>query len=272
MKKLLYGVFCLAALASLGCAITDYPVITDTRGDFSGVIRTGHKAYVLPTSQVATLWSDGSDELFTTVYQNNYGDQKLYTFNNFDPSGSVLFLDQTYCDWRYDGPEVVRAWNPAQSNVDDPFDYEFFPDASGARSLSLLVSNSSRVGECGDGLFNGQKQALMGEFANLATTTWRGGNAYIVPMSADNFSITLFARSGASGSLPIFGQYTAFLNERLQMAIPVTPNARHELRWLQNWVSQNGSRFNATVSYGSLTATVDASALISGLNNNLNRF
>ncbi|MFN7964371.1 MAG: hypothetical protein U0V87_01615 [Acidobacteriota bacterium] len=167
---------------------------------------------------------------------------------------------------------MVRAWNPAQSNVDDPFDYEFFPDASGARSLSLLVSNSSRVGECGDGLFNGQKQALMGEFANLATTTWRGGNAYIVPMSADNFSITLFARSGASGSLPIFGQYTAFLNERLQMAIPVTPNARHELRWLQNWVSQNGSRFNATVSYGSLTATVDASALISGLNNNLNRF
>jgi hypothetical protein len=272
MKKLLYGVFCLALLASLGCAITDYPVITDTRGDFSGVIRTGHKAYVLPTSSVATIWSDGSDELFTSVYQNNYGDQKLYTFNNFDPSASVIFLDQTYCDWRYEGCEVTRAWNPAQSNVDDPFDYEFFPDCSGARSLSLLVSNSSRVGECGDGLFGGQKQNLAAEFAALATTSWRGGTAYIVPMSAANMSITMFSRSGSSAQMPIFGQYTAFLNDKLQMAVPVTPNARHELRWAQNWVNENGAQFTATVTYGSLTSALNGSIKKDGLTYNQSRF
>ncbi|MFN7964374.1 MAG: hypothetical protein U0V87_01630 [Acidobacteriota bacterium] len=271
MKKLLYGVFCLAALASLGCAITDYPVITDTRGDFSGVIRTGHKAYVIPSGQVATLWSDGSDELFTTVYQNNYGDQKLYTFNNFDPSGAVNFLDQTYCDWRYDGPEVVRAWNPAQSNVDDPFDYEFFPDASGARSLSLLVSTSSRIGECGDG-FRSNPQPLMAEFANLATTSWRGGNAYILPLSGENTSINLTSANGARSLLPLYGQTTGFITERLQTVFPVGPNVRHSLRYLQNWVSENGKTAIADVSYGSVNASFSIAFAPNGINYNLNRF
>ena len=270
MKKLLYGVFCLALVASLGCAVTDYPVISDTRGDFSGVIRTGHKAYIIPSGSVATLWSDGSDETFSTVYQNNYGDQKLYTFNNFDPSASVIFLDQTYCDWRYEGCEVTRAWNPAQSNVDDPFDYEFFPDCSGARSLSLLVGMSSRIGECGDNL--GNKQNLMGEFANLAVTTWRGGTAYILPLSSENTTINLTALSGARSVLPLFGSTTGFITERLQTVFPIGPNVRHTLRAAQQFASENGARAIADVNYGSVNASFNIKINAQGLSYNLNRF
>jgi hypothetical protein len=271
MKKLLAGAFCLALLASLGCAITDYPVITDDRGGFSGVIRTGHKAYTLPTSQVATTWSDGSDELFTSVYQNNYGDQKLYTFNNFDPSSAVLFLDQTYCDWRYEGCEITRAWNPAQANVDDIFDYEFFPDCSGARSLSLLVSNSSRVGECGDG-FRGNLQNLMGEFANLATSSWRGETAYVLPLSGETMSVGLTSRSGAQSALPLFGTTTGILTNKLQLVLPITPNVRHLLSYVQTWTSENGRQALVDVNYGSVSATIDVAFVPAGLNYNLNRF
>jgi hypothetical protein len=271
MKKLLFGALVLAMIAA-GCAVTDYPVITDTRGDFSGVIRTGHKAYTQPTSSVATIYADGSDELFTMVYQNQYGDQKLYTFNNFDPTGSVNFLDQTYCDWRYDGCEIARAWNPANAAVDSQFDYEFFPDCSGARSLSLLVSDSSRIGECGDAAFNASKQALAGEFANLATTSWRGGTAYVIPMDSSNTNVTLTSVAGATQNLPLYGSFNAFINDKMQLMVPMTPNMRHELQFLSNWSTQNGKRTTISVTYGSLSGSYNLALATDGLNYNLNRF
>lgn len=265
MKKLLFAVLLLAVVAA-GCAITDYPVITDDRGSFSGIIRTGHKAYIVPTAQAATTWSDGSDELFTLVYQNQYGDQKLYAFNNFDPTASVMFLEQTYCDWRYDGCEVTRAWNPANAVVDNVFDYEFFPDCSGARSLSLLMSDASRVGECGDG-FIAHKQDLAAEFANLATTTFRGGTAYIVPMNASNTAITL---NGTT--MPLFGAFNAFITEKLQVVMPMTPNSRHELQWLSGFVAEQGKTANMNFQYGSLNADFQVAFAPNGINYNLNRF
>jgi hypothetical protein len=266
MKKLLLSALVLA-LAAAGCAVTDYPVITDDRGSYSGVIRTGHKAYVVPTSQIATIWDDGSDELFSMVYQNQYGDQSLYTFNNFDFTASVLFLDQTYCDWRYTGCEIARAWNPANANLDEPFDYEFFPDCSGARSLSLLVSQSSRLAECGDKLPMADKQSLMGEFAALATTTWRGKVAYLLPINADTTSISL---NGVNA--PLYGQLTTFVTDDLNLVVPATPNVRHELRWLADYVAQNGNRANVTLTYGSISANIEMAFAAAGINYNLNRF
>jgi len=265
MKKLIFGVLVLALVAA-GCAVTDYPVITDDRGGFSGVIRTGHKAYVA-ISQIATIWDDGTDEIFNLVYQNQYGDQKLYSFNNFDPTASVIFLDQTYCDWRYEGCEITRSWNPANAAVDDIFDYEFFPECSGARSLSVLVSYTSRYfGECGD-IFRGGKQEMAAEFANLATTTWRGGTAYVLPINSETASISL---NGVSA--PIYGQVTAFITDRLQTVVPMTPNVRHELAWMNSYIAEQGSRANVTLTYGSVTANLDLAFLADGISNNLNRF
>ncbi len=266
MKKLLFSVLLLTFVAA-GCAVTDYPVITDDRGDYSGVVRTGHKAYIEPTSQVATIWSDGSDELFTMVYQNQYGDQKLYTFNNYDPTGSVMFLDQTYCDWRYDGCEITRAWNPVNSVMDNIFDYELFPDCSGARSLSVFTAESSRVGECGDAMFWAHKQDFFAEFANLATTPWRGGTAYVIPIDSSNTTITL---NGVT--VPLFGSFTAFTNDQFQTVFPMTPNTRQELRWLSSYLQQNGNAATVSITYGSLNATVPVAFGPTALQYNLNRY
>jgi hypothetical protein len=275
MRKLLYVVLIAGlAFAAFGCAITDYPIITDDRSDYSGIVRTGHKAYIIPSGQVATIYSDGSDELFTLVYQNRYGDQKLYTFNNFDPTGAVSFLDQTYCDWRYEGCEITRAWNPHQDNgQDDPFDYEFFPECSGARSLSLLVSYGSRFyGECGDSLFNADNhQQLAAEFAALPTTVYRGEEAYILPMNASNLSVTLTA-SDVSTTMPVLGQVNGVITNDLQLIVPMVPNVRHTLQWVNNFANQNGDRVNLAVSYGSVQGEIDVRIAQEGLNYNLSRF
>ena len=139
----LLAVFLPAVLA--GCSITNYPIITDDRGDYSGIVRTGHQAYIRPGpyGQTAFVYPDGSGELFSMVSQNQYGDQRLYNYNNFDPTASVLFLGQTYCDWKFDDCAVLEAWNPHQN--DDPFDYELFEHCSGFRSVELLVSVADRL-------------------------------------------------------------------------------------------------------------------------------
>ena len=270
MKKLFYGALSVALAASLGCAITDYPVIEDDRGGYSGVIRTAHKAYVVPSGQVATIYADGSDELFSMVYQNQYGDQSLYTFNNFDPTGAVSFLDQTYCDWQYQGCEITRAWNPTQN--DDPFDYEFFADCSGARSLSLLVDYASRIGECGDNIFRREPQSVARLFANLQPTTWHGENAYVVPIAPNNFWMTLTAPDGTVSSVPIYGRYTMFLNDRYQLAIPMTPNALHQLNWMNQWVSEHGTKATMWIAYEGVTGTIDVTFKRDGFAYNANRF
>jgi hypothetical protein len=273
MRKLVYAAVCLAILASLGCCTTNYPIIDDTRDGYQGIIRTGHAAYIIPTGQIATLWDDGSDELLSFVYQSQNGDQMLYCKNNFDFSSAVNFVGQTYCDWRYENCAILKAWNPAQANIDDIFDYEgifnnkAWPDCSGARSLKFLISNDSRIGECGDSLFWGEKSDLFSEFANLSTTTWRGGEAYVVPINAGTMTVNL-----NTSSMPIYGEYSAFLNDELNLVVPVTPNARHQLTWLSSWINQNGTQATMTVSYGSLSTAVEIGFSADGINQNLGRF
>ena len=262
---------CVLALA-LGCAVTDYPIVTDDRGDYSGVIRTGHKAYIQPSTQAATIWSDGTDEIFSMVYQNSYGDQKLYSHNNFDPSGSVFVLDQTYCDWKFDGCEFIRAWNPVQN--DEPYDYELFEDCSGARSLTFLVAYTSRIGECGDAFrgFRANLQELAEAFSNLPTTTWRGEQAYQVPLDATNFSVTLVSASGESSVMPVFGRYDLLLTERFEMAAAMTPNARHQISWIANWVAENGPQATLRYQYEGVQSAYEVRFRPEGLAYNTGRF
>jgi hypothetical protein len=50
--------------------------------------------------------------MFTTIEQDWKGDQRLRTFNNFDPTAKLALLDQTYCD-PIVGADCVNAlsWN-----------------------------------------------------------------------------------------------------------------------------------------------------------------
>jgi hypothetical protein len=259
MKKLLF--IALLAAFSLGCAITDYPVIFDSRGaDGDGVMDGQYDlAYIIPSSQIATIWDDGTDELFTLVSQDWRGDQRLKTYNNFDPSGLVLFVDQTYCDPTFDSSfcAIATAWNPdlpnaypygSGSNVDNPFDYILDLNCNGARSLSLLVSYTSRIGECGSGVW-ADKQGAAYEFSILERTNFRGQSMYHIPLDS---TVAAFTVNGKD--MPIYGRFNLYMDDNMRTAIPMSSNARYQLMALDRMVQQDGHFLDVDMTYGSLTA------------------
>lgn len=272
MKKLLCGAFLSVVALSLGCAITDYPVIFDSRGPYDNNVMTGQydHAYIIPSSSVATIWSDGSDELNTYVAQDWKGDQWLKTYNNFDASGALNFLDQTYCDpVRQGACAVVTAWNPDVAG-DDPFDYTFDTSCSGARSLSLLLGVSSRIGECGSGVM-ADKQGAAYEFSNLETVSFRGKSVYHLPIDNSIASFTLTGADGAVAGMPIYGRFNAYIDQRLRTMLMASPNARYNMRWMSNFATSHGSAMNVALTYGSLNADYSINVRLSGLAGAANR-
>jgi hypothetical protein len=262
MKKLL--LIALLAAFSLGCAITDYPVIFDTRGaDANGVMTGQYDLAYIVTSQVATIWDDGSDELFTLVSQDWKGDQWLKTYNNYDPSGLINFLDQTYCDPTFDSSfcAIATAWNPdlpnayphgdqgaGYNNVDDPFDYVLDLNCNGARSLSLLVSYTSRYGECGSSVW-ADRQGAAYEFSLLEKVNFRGQSVYHIPVDS---TVATFTVNGAD--MPVYGRFNMYMNDKLQVAFPVTPNARYQLNAIDRVIQRDGHFLDVNMTYGSLNA------------------
>jgi hypothetical protein len=281
MRKLLYAALIGAFVLSLGCAITNYPVMYDDAGaadDF--VVDSWYdKAYIIPSGGVATLWPDGSDELFTLVAQNWTGDQTLYTYNNYDPSSALNFLDQTYCDptnqddcaiWTASNPDLPDAYPFGEKNgMDDIFDGVYDGSCFGSRSLSILVSYGSRIGECGSGFWAEDKQGTAFELSILEQVEWRGATWYHLPVDSSLMSVEMTDMNGNSTMMPIFGRYNGYFDEYLRLAIPVTPNARYQMRWLNQWLANHGNFASIDITYGSVTANYEVN--IEGVQNALGR-
>ena len=58
MKKLLYIALVAALAASFGCAITNYPIITDDRGDYSGTASTSSLKKSTSTPPTSSWWAE----------------------------------------------------------------------------------------------------------------------------------------------------------------------------------------------------------------------
>ncbi len=259
MRSLILSCCLLALLTSLGCAVSDYPVIFDTHGPWADTVLTGQyeQAFLIPEAQTAIEYPDGSDELFCTVAQDNMGDQWLYTYNNYDPSAAVRFLDQTYCDpTRQDGCAIITAWNP-DLPTDEMFDYTFDETCPGARSYSILVAYGSRLAECGSGVMN-DPQAAAYEFAELERSTYRGRPVYVLPFDHGVASFVLTAYdTGATTEMPLYGRYTTYLDEELRLIAPYAPNLEYQKRFLRRFADANGERVELEVTYGALRASFD---------------
>jgi len=264
MKKVLFTA--LLAVISLGCAVTDYPVIFDSRGaDGDAVMFGQYDKALIKISQVATIWDDGTDELFTLVSQDWKGDQWLKTYNNFDPTGAVIFLNHTYCDPTFDSSfcAISTSWNPdlpnayphgdqgaGYNNVDNVFDYIYDPSCNGARSLSVLVSYTSRYfGECGSGIW-ADKQGAAYEFSLLDRVNFRGESVYHVPLDNTVASLTV-----NGNDMPIYGRFNLYLDERLRIMVPVTPNARYQLNAFDRVIQRDGNYMDVNLTYGSLNTS-----------------
>ncbi|RMG48503.1 MAG: hypothetical protein D6718_01660 [Acidobacteria bacterium] len=271
MRCLRVPIAAAAAAAGLGCAVSNYPVIRDAAGPWDDQVTDSFydKAYIVPTAQVATLWSDGSEETFTEVSQDWMGDQRLETYVNFDPTASVIFLDQTYCDpARKVNCAVWSSWNPDlpdrypisptgqsgdPSPHDDPFDGVADVNCPGYRSFCVLLSMESRIGECGSGFWS-DKQSLFDELARLTRSSWRGRQVYRLILEDSNLSIELRGVDGTVSRMPIAGVYKGYIDENLRVVFEVTPNTKYQVQWLERWTDLHGADAVATVTYGSLSA------------------
>lgn len=270
MRKLLYTAFLSAVVLSLGCAVTNYTLITDSAGPYGGVVVDSFydKAYIIPSGQVATTGADGSDELYSLVVQDWDGDRRISTYSNFDPTSSVLFLDQQYCDPTRqsdcaltvaDDPELPDAYPFSSSPInpsDDVFDYTFDTSCSGASALSLLLSQTSRIGECGSG-FWADKQVFYGEFANLDITDFQGLPVYDVKVNNVSTAIELSNVNGELSAINWLGTSQAYLDSQLRMIWQKSPVDQYNIRQLESWVAANGNDAQVNITYGSLTADLN---------------
>lgn len=177
MKKLLYLGFCLVLSMGVGCAITDYETITDNTQFVNALfsdkdiaqgkapedgftVDTNGQAHIIETSQIATIWPDGTDELLVFVDQAANGDRALNTYNNFNTADQSTFHDDLFCNPDWAGCAVWAAndsgtlaaaggggfGNPQFDGVGDE-------NCLGFRSLSLLAATSRYGGECGNVIF-----------------------------------------------------------------------------------------------------------------------
>jgi hypothetical protein len=150
MKKLVYIAFVVLLGFAFGCHVSNYGVITDnnqSRGSGDGIVNTTGKAHIKESSQVATIWPDGSDETINFVDQAADGTAVLTTYNNFSTGNEPTFHDDLYCNPDWVG---CSARTSADDNDANLFDYTHLNfNCSGARSICIVLSTGRYYGECG---------------------------------------------------------------------------------------------------------------------------
>lgn len=71
--------------------------------------------------------------------------------------------------------------------------------------------------------------------------------------------------------MPIFGRYHVIVTGRLEMIVPMTPNARHQRAWLLEWIAQNGRDATLRYEYEGVVAEQRLRFRPEGIANNLDR-
>lgn len=262
MKKALYLGFCLVLAMSVGCAITNYGLITDNdqvaNGQGSGVVNTNGKAKVYSSSQIATIWSDGTDELFTMVDQKANGDRTLTTYNNFSTGGDPTFHDDMYCNPDWQGCAIVTSPDPEVGDS-DIFDGTLNANCSGARSISVSLSTGRYYGECGRARMSLSDRLALANMGRLSTVNGQEGLLY--DLNRNNLSITLNNNSGVVSSLPVTGDFSMFLTSqgRRQMALDMTnPLGANVGRAFADFLRSYGtSQTDITVTYNGISTTFE---------------
>jgi len=210
MRKLFYLGFCFVLVAGVGCAITNYELITDNdqvhNGQGTGVVNTNGKAHVIET-QIATTFPDGSDELIWFVDQKANGDRALSTYNNFSTLDFPMFHDDKYCNPDWVGCAVITADDPEVGDA-SVFDYNLNANCSGLRSLTYVLNTTRYYGECGRmrlGLQDRLNLLNMGRYGQSM-----GLEGLFFDMNRSNLSITLDNNAGFVTSLPVTADLVAF--------------------------------------------------------------
>ena len=209
MRKLFYLAFCGVLAAGFGCAITDYGTITDNNqskaggSNEGGPLNTAGKAHILETSQVATIWPDGTDETLNFVDQKADGTATLTTYNNFSTGSEPTFHDDLYCNASWNGCSIFTA---SDDNGPDIFDGTTNLNCAGARSLSVLLSTGRYYGECGKAAAKLSVSEKIGLLDSAVIGNAFGREGLLWNLDSASTSITVRnLDNGLSLNVPLFG-------------------------------------------------------------------
>jgi hypothetical protein len=207
MRKLSYLGFCLVLALGVGCAVTDYPVITDNDqlgpggaqpGGF--IVNTNGKAHIIEQTSAAWLYGDGHhEEGIAFVDQNSAGDQTITNYINFSLPGDATFHDDTYCNPDWNGCAFWTADNPVTGDVNVFDGTHNLACFQGRAGWGVKVS-ASRSAECGRTDMNladqinfyamgqlGNHEGMEGLFYILNRQTsnaWINGQAFSFPSTS----------------------------------------------------------------------------------------
>jgi hypothetical protein len=259
MKKALYLGFCLVLAMGVGCAITNYELIVDNdqvlNGQGSGVINTNGKAK-LTSAQVATIWPDGTDELFSMVDQKSNGDRTLTTYNNFSTGDDPTFLDDFYCNPDWQGCSIFTAPDPEVGDA-DPFDGTTNVNCFGARSLSVLLSTTRYYGECGRAKISLSDRLAMMNMGRIASRA--GGEGLLFDINRNNTTLVVDNNAGVATSLPLTGDYNMFamVGGKKRLALDMTnPLAANVGRAFADFLRTYGTNNTTiTVTYNGISTS-----------------
>lgn len=252
--------FAAAVALGFGCAITNYELITDN--DQGGVVDTRGKAYIRQSSQVATTWPDGNDNLIWYVDQRCNGDRRLTTYNYKTSATEDPFKDDLYCSPDWNRCAVVTANDPETGDVDD-FDYHANEHCSGFRSLSLLVSTSRYYGECGRTAVTDRTMRMIGLANEMSPVTYNGATWLRMNLSALNTSMVLNNNNGSVYALPMSSQVGVMANfaQRRLILDLTNPNNRNLAQSAINWnAAHPGSHVTATLTISGQPTTFNVKA------------
>jgi hypothetical protein len=258
MRKLFIFGFAAAVAMGFGCAITNYELITDN--DQGGVVNTNGKAYIIST-QVATIWPDGTDNLIWFVDQKANGDRTLTTYN-YASTEDNPYMDNRYCSPDWNGCAIATASDPEVGDVDD-FDYRGNANCSGYRSLSYLVSTTRYYGECGRTSVKDRTMKLLGLANEMTPVQYKGATWLRTNLNAMNTSIVLNNNNGSAFAVPMTSQIGLTMNlAQHKMILDMSnPNNRSLLQSAANWNKAHpGPYVDATITVNGVPNTFKVKA------------
>jgi hypothetical protein len=206
MRKVFYLGFCLVLVMGVGCAITDYQLITDndqviTQQFTNATVNTNGKAHIR-SFQIALIFGDGADEIINFVDQKTNGDRTMTTYNNFSTFGGPgpTFHDDLYCNPDWQGCAIWTAHDPPggydRAGVGyNAYDGRWNQNCNGARSIVYLIGTVRQSrgyyndGECGRAQHNLADYTQLLNMGELGQYGGRYGMYYTLDSSNTNYSV-----------------------------------------------------------------------------------
>ena len=202
MKKTLYLAFIAALALSMGCVVTNYPVVTDVDLDSDAfyVVNTSGKALINETYPVIGFLPDGTyAQAFHMIDQKFDGSGTITSYTAWANPYYGGFIGSTYCDPNWTG----CAFATAENQTANLWAYTLNPNCEGYRAgIAYLYSYDNRIGECGRGLVSrvgpGMANAITGSLVDL-------GDAWGWNLNRSNTRLIGQDPQGHSFEMPLFG-------------------------------------------------------------------